>query len=52
MDNITFTAEQKEQLKNNVRAIERYIEENVVPYITGDVRLEFDRVSFGGDVLP
>lgn len=41
MDNITFTAEQKEQLKNNVRAIERYIEENVVPYITGDVRLEF-----------
>ena len=41
MDNITFTTEQKEQLKNNVRAIERYIEENVVPYITGDVRLEF-----------
>ena len=27
MDNITFTAEQKEQLKNNVRAIEHYIEE-------------------------
>ena len=28
MDNITFTTEQKEQLKNNVRAIERYITEN------------------------
>lgn len=41
MDNITFTTEQKEQLKNNVRAIERYIEENVVPYIKGDVHLEF-----------
>lgn len=41
MDNLTFTAEQKEQLKTNVLAIERYIEENVVPYITGDVRLEF-----------
>ena len=41
MNDLTFTAEQKEQLKNNVRAIERYIEENVVPYITGDVRLEF-----------
>ena len=41
MDNLTFTTEQKEQLKTNVRAIERYIEENVVPYITGDVRLEF-----------
>ena len=41
MDNITFTTEQKEQLKTNVRAIERYIEENVVPYITGDVRLKF-----------
>ena len=41
MDNITFTTEQKEQLKTNVRAIERYIEENIVPYITGDVRLEF-----------
>ena len=44
MDNLTFTAEQKEQLKTNVRAIERYIEENVVPYITGDVRLEFGGV--------
>lgn len=44
MDNLTFTTEQKEQLKNNVRAIERYIEENVVPYITGDVRLEFGGV--------
>ena len=44
MDNLTFTSEQKEQLKNNVRAIERYIEENVVPYITGDVRLEFGGV--------
>lgn len=41
MDNLTFTVEQKEQLKTNVLAIERYIEENVVPYITGDVRLEF-----------
>ena len=41
MDNLTFTTEQKEQLKTNVLAIERYIEENVVPYITGDVRLEF-----------
>lgn len=41
MDNLTFTTEQKEQLKTNVRAIERYIEENVVPYITGTVSLEF-----------
>ena len=39
MENLTL--EQKEQLKTNVRAIERYIEENVVPYITRDVRLEF-----------
>ena len=41
MDNITFTNEQKEQIKTNVLAIERYIEENIVPYITGNVRLEF-----------
>ena len=41
MNDLTFTTEQKEQLKTNVRAIERYIEENVVPYITRDVRLEF-----------
>ena len=41
MDNITFTAEQKQQLKTNVLAIEQYIEQNVVPYLTGDVRIEF-----------
>ena len=41
MDNLTFTTEQKEQLKQNVLAIEHYIEQNVVPYLTGDVRIEF-----------
>ena len=41
MDNVTFTQEQKQQLKQNVLAIEHYIEENVVPYLTGDVRIEF-----------
>lgn len=41
MDNVTFTKEQKQQLKTNVLAIEQYIEENVVPYLTGDVRIEF-----------
>ena len=41
MDNITFTAEQQQQLKTNVLAIEQYIEQNVVPYLTGDVRIEF-----------
>ena len=41
MENITFTTEQKEQIKNNALAIERYIVENVVPRLAGDVRLEF-----------
>ena len=41
MENITFTNEQKEQIKNNALAIERYIVENVVPRLAGDVRLEF-----------
>ena len=41
MDNITFTKEQKQQLKTNVLAIEQYIEQNVVPYLTGDVCIEF-----------
>ena len=41
MDNITFTTEQKEQIKQNALAIERYIVENVVPRLAGDVRLEF-----------
>lgn len=41
MENITFTKEQKEQIKNNALAIERYIVENVVPRLAGDVRLEF-----------
>ena len=41
MENITFTTEQKEQIKQNALAIERYIVENVVPRLTGDVRLEF-----------
>lgn len=41
MDNVTFTTEQKQQLKTNVLAIEQYIEQNVVPYLTGDVRIEF-----------
>lgn len=41
MENITFTNEQKEQIKNNALAIERYITENVVPRLAGDVRLEF-----------
>lgn len=41
MENITFTNEQKEQIKQNALAIERYIVENVVPRLAGDVRLEF-----------
>lgn len=41
MENITFTKEQKEQIKNNALAIERYIVANVVPRLAGDVRLEF-----------
>lgn len=41
MENITFTKEQKEQIKQNALAIERYIVEDVVPRLAGDVRLEF-----------
>lgn len=41
MENITFTKEQKEQIKQNALTIERYIVENVVPRLAGDVRLEF-----------
>ncbi len=41
MENITFTTEQKEQIKQNALAIERYIVENVVPRLAGGVRLEF-----------
>lgn len=41
MENITFTNAQKEQIKQNALAIERYIVENVVPRLAGDVRLEF-----------
>lgn len=46
MNNVTFTKEQKEQLKQNVLAIEHYIEENIVPYITSNIYLEF-----GGDYI-
>lgn len=41
MENITFTTEQKEQIRQNALAIERYIVDNVVPRLAGDVRLEF-----------
>ena len=41
MENITFNQEQQEQIKQNALAIERYIVENVVPRLAGDVRLEF-----------
>ena len=41
MENITFTAEQREQIRQNALAIERYIDENVVPRLAGNVRLEF-----------
>lgn len=41
MENITFTKEQKEQIKQNALAIERYIVESIVPRLAGDVRLEF-----------
>ena len=41
MENITFNQEQKEQIKQNALMIERYIVENVVPRLAGDVRLEF-----------
>ena len=41
MENITFTTEQREQIKQNALAIERYIDENVVPRLAGNIRLEF-----------
>ena len=41
MKNITFNQEQKEQIKQNALEIKRYIVENVVPRLAGDVRLEF-----------
>ncbi len=41
MENITFTKEQKEQIKQNALAIERYIVKNVVPRLAGDVCLGF-----------
>lgn len=41
MENITFTTEQKERIKQNALTIEHYIVENVVPRLAGDVRLEF-----------
>ena len=41
MENITFTTEQKERIKQNVLAIEHYIVENVVPRLAGDIRLDF-----------
>lgn len=41
MENITFTTEQKEQIKQNALAIEHYIVENVVPRLAGDVCLGF-----------
>lgn len=41
MENITFNQEQKEQIKQNALAIERYIVKNVVPRLAGDARLEF-----------
>lgn len=41
MENITFTTEQKEQIKQNALAIEHYIVDNIVPRLAGDVRLEF-----------
>ena len=41
MENITFNQEQQEQIKSNALAIERYIVENIVPRLAGDVRLEF-----------
>lgn len=41
MENITFTTEQKEQIKQNALVIERYIVEKVIPRLAGDVRLEF-----------
>lgn len=44
MENITFTTEQKEQIKQNVLAIEHYIVENVIPRLSSDVRLEFGEI--------
>lgn len=41
MKNVTFTTEQKEQIKQNTLAIECYIVENVAPRLTGDVCLGF-----------
>ena len=41
MENITFTAEQREKIRQNALAIERYIDENIVPRLAGDIRLEF-----------
>lgn len=47
MENITFTQEQKEQIKNNALAIERYIVKNVVPRLTDSIRLEFEGIHYG-----
>lgn len=46
MNNITFTQEQKEQIKQNALAIERYIVDNIVPRISSDIRLEFGGVHY------
>lgn len=46
MENITFTTEQQEQIKQNALAIEHYIVESIVPRIAGDVRLEFGGVHY------
>lgn len=46
MENITFNQEQKEQIKSNALAIERYIIENVIPRISSDIRLEFGGVHY------
>lgn len=46
MENITFTTEQKEQIKQNALAIERYIVENIAPRLTGPIRLEFGGIHY------
>lgn len=41
MNNVTFTQNQKEQLRQKMLEIEHYIEVNIVPHITSDVYIEF-----------
>ncbi len=50
MEHIIFTTEQKEQIRQNALAIERYIVKNVVPRLTDSIRLEFGGIHYGPQI--